>query len=92
MTTASQSPSSAAFLAQARQDTQMYRRSALIEELMRALEAVASDAPRGPKNGPEEDPTTAMERRFSELERHLRSQRKHISPVLAKLIVHLERQ
>lgn len=75
MTTATQSPSSAAYLAQARSDTQPFRRSGLIEDLMACLEELHR------ANGQGES-----------METRLRAQRKHISPVLARLIVHLERQ
>lgn len=75
MTTATQSPSSAASLAVARQDNHVYRRSALIEELMSALEELHRP------NGQGES-----------MENRLRAQRKHMAPVLARLVVHLERQ
>lgn len=75
MTTATQSPSSAACLALARQDPQVYRRYTLTEELMSCLEELHR------ANGQGES-----------FENRLRSHRKLLAPVIAKLVVHLERQ
>lgn len=75
MTTATQSPSAAALIATARLDNHVYRRTALIEELMSAMEELHRS------NGQGES-----------METRLRAQRKHLSPILARLIVHLERQ
>ncbi len=73
--TATQSPTSAHQLATARLDNYTYRRAALIEQLMAALEELHR------ANGQGES-----------METRLRAQRKHIGPILARMLVHLERQ